>query len=152
MTHTLGIEFGSTRIKAVLIDEAFRPVASGDYTWKSNLRDGVWTYDLEEAWNGLRTALRALGEVSVDAMGISAMMHGYLAFDKDWNLLTPFRTWQNTMTGEEAAELTELFGFNIPQRWSIAHLWHAIRTGEAHVVSLRTSRRWRDISTICSPA
>ena len=98
MTHTLGIEFGSTRIKAVLIDEAFRPVASGDYTWKSDLRDGVWTYDLEEAWSGLRTALRALGEVSVDAMGISAMMHGYLAFDKDWNLLTPFRTWQNTMT------------------------------------------------------
>ena len=136
MTHTLGIEFGSTRIKAVLIDEAFRPVASGDYTWKSDLRDGVWTYDLEEAWNGLRTALRALGEVSVDAMGISAMMHGYLAFDKDWNLLTPFRTWQNTMTGEEAAELTELFGFNIPQRWSIAHLWHAIRTGEAHVGKL----------------
>ena len=99
-----------------MIDEAFRPVASGDYTWKSDLRDGVWTYDLEEAWSGLRTALRALGEVSVDAMGISAMMHGYLAFDKDWNLLTPFRTWQNTMTGEEAAELTELFGFNIPQR------------------------------------
>ena len=117
MTHTLGIEFGSTRIKAVLIDEAFRPLASGDYTWKSDLRDGVWTYDLEEAWSGLRTALRALGEVSVDAMGISAMMHGYLAFDKDWNLLAPFRTWQNTMTGEEAAELTELFGFNIPQRW-----------------------------------
>ena len=102
MTHTLGIEFGSTRIKAVLIDEAFRPVASGDYTWKSDLRDGVWTYDLEEAWSGLRTALRALGEVSVDAMGISAMMHGYLAFDKDWNLLAPFRTWQNTMTGEAA--------------------------------------------------
>ncbi len=73
MTHTLGIEFGSTRIKAVLIDEAFRPVASGDYTWKSDLRDGVWTYDLEEAWSGLRTALRALGEVSVDAMGISAI-------------------------------------------------------------------------------
>ena len=136
MTHTLGIEFGSTRIKAVLIDEAFRPVASGDYTWKRDLRDGVWTYDLEEAWNGLRTALRALGEVSVDAMGISAMMHGYLAFDRDWNLLVPFRTWQNTSTGPAATELTELFGFNIPQRWSIAHLWHAIRTGEAHVGKL----------------
>ena len=136
MTHTLGIEFGSTRIKAVLIDEAFRPVASGDYTWKSDLRDGVWTYDLEEAWSGLRTALRALGEVSVDAMGISAMMHGYLAFDKDWNLLTPFRTWQNTMTGEEAAELTELFGFNIPQRWSIAHLYQAVLNGEAHVKNI----------------
>ena len=107
MTHTLGIEFGSTRIKAVLIDEAFRPVASGDYTWKSDLRDGVWTYDLEEAWSGLRTALRALGEVSVDAMGISAMMHGYLAFDKDWNLLTPFRTWQNTNTSEAHKKLSE---------------------------------------------
>ena len=136
MTHTLGIEFGSTRIKAVLIDEAFRPVASGDYTWKSDLRDGVWTYDLEEAWSGLRTALRARGEVSVDAMGISAMMHGYLAFDKDWNLLTPFRTWQNTMTGEEAAELTELFGFNIPQRWSNAQLHQAVLNGEAHVKNI----------------
>ena len=88
MTHTLGIEFGSTRIKAVVIDEAFRPVASGDYTWKSNLRDGVWTYDLEEAWNGLRTALRALGEVSVDAMGISAMMHGYLDTSKFMKQIT----------------------------------------------------------------
>ena len=133
MTHTLGIEFGSTRIKAVLIDEAFRPVASGDYTWKSDLRDGVWTYDLEEAWNGLRTALRALGEVSVDAMGISAMMHGYLAFDKDWNLLVPFRTWQNTITADAAEQLTQLFQFNVPQRWSIAHLYQAILNGEPHV-------------------
>ncbi|MBQ7871730.1 MAG: ATPase [Oscillospiraceae bacterium] len=133
MSNTLGIEFGSTRIKAVLIDGAFCPVASGDYTWKSDFRNGVWTYDLEEAWQGLRTALRALGSVSVDAMGVSAMMHGYLAFDKDWNLLTPFRTWQNTMTGEAADRLTELFGFNIPQRWSIAHLYQAVLNQEAHV-------------------
>lgn len=133
MSNTLGIEFGSTRIKAVLIDGAFRPVASGDYTWKSDFRDGVWTYDLEEAWQGLRTALRALGTSCIDAVGISAMMHGYLAFDRDWNLLTPFRTWQNTMTGEASARLTELFGFNIPQRWSIAHLYQAVLNREAHV-------------------
>ncbi len=133
MRNTLGIEFGSTRIKAVLIDAAFQPVASGDYTWKSDLRDGVWTYDLEEAWHGLRTALRALNRSDVDAMGVSAMMHGYLAFDRDWNLLTPFRTWQNTMTAEAAEQLTALFGFNIPQRWSIAHLYQAILNREAHV-------------------
>ena len=133
MSNTLGIEFGSTRIKAVLIDGAFCPVAAGDYTWKSDFRNGVWTYDLEEAWHGLRTALRALGEVRVDAMGVSAMMHGYLAFDKDWKLLTPFRTWQNTMTGEAADRLTELFGFNIPQRWSIAHLYQAVLNKEKHV-------------------
>ena len=136
MRHTLGIEFGSTRIKAVLIDDAFRPVASGDYTWKSELRDGVWTYELDEAWHGLRTALQALGPVQVDAMGISAMMHGYLAFDKDWNLLTPFRTWQNTMTAQAAEALTALFGFNIPQRWSIAHLYQAILNGEPHVAQI----------------
>lgn len=133
MRNTLGIEFGSTRIKAVLIDEAFRPIASGDYTWKSDFRDGVWTYDLEEAWRGLRASLRAIGGAGVDAAGISAMMHGYLAFDADWNLLTPFRTWQNTMTGEASARLTEIFGFNIPQRWSIAHLYQAILNGEGHV-------------------
>lgn len=133
MHNTLGIEFGSTRIKAVMIDDSFTPLASGDYTWTSSLRDGVWTYDLEEAWQGLRTALRALGRTDVGAMGISAMMHGYLAFDRDWNLLVPFRTWQNTMTGEAAERLTACFGFNIPQRWSIAHLYQAILNHEAHV-------------------
>ena len=132
--HYLGIELGSTRIKAVAIDEKHIPVSSGDYTWKSTYENGVWTYDLAEVWTGLKTALAGVeNRESVAAMGISGMMHGYLAFDKDWNLLVPFRTWQNTITGQAAAELTELFGFNIPQRWSIAHLYQAILNGEAHV-------------------
>ncbi|MCD8340840.1 MAG: ATPase [Clostridiales bacterium] len=130
----LGIEFGSTRIKAVVIDGAFRPVQSGDYTWASSYEGGVWTYSLDEAWAGLKTALSNLGPVDgLAAMGISAMMHGYLAFDRDWNLLVPFRTWQNTITGPAAEELTALFRFNIPQRWSIAHLYQAILNGEPHV-------------------
>ncbi|MCD7753458.1 MAG: ATPase [Clostridiales bacterium] len=134
MNRYLGIEFGSTRIKAVAIDEAFQPVQSGDYTWASSYENGVWTYSLEEAWAGLKTALRNLGEVEgLSAMGVSAMMHGYLAFDRDWNLLVPFRTWQNTITGPAAAELTALFRFNIPQRWSIAHLYQAILNDEPHV-------------------
>ena len=130
----LGIEFGSTRIKAVAIDENHVPVSSGDYTWASTYENGVWTYDLSEAWEGLKTALSGVENCDqVKAMGVSAMMHGYLAFDKDWNLLVPFRTWQNTITGPAAAELTELFGFNIPQRWSIAHLYQAVLNGEEHV-------------------
>lgn len=130
----LGIEFGSTRIKAVAIDEKHIPVSSGDYTWKSTYENGIWTYDLSEVRAGLKTALTGIeSRESVHAMGISGMMHGYLAFDKDWNLLVPFRTWQNTITGQAAAELTELFGFNIPQRWSIAHLYQAILNGEEHV-------------------
>ena len=130
----LGIELGSTRIKAVAIDENHIPVSSGDYTWKSTYENGVWTYHLDEVWAGLKAALGAVEDREhIAAMGISAMMHGYLAFDKDWNLLTPFRTWQNTITGQAAAELTELFGFNIPQRWSIAHLHQAILNGEEHI-------------------
>ena len=130
----LGIELGSTRIKAVAIDERHIPVSSGDYTWASTYENGVWTYDLAQVWEGLNTALSAVEHrESVSAMGISAMMHGYLAFDQDWNLLVPFRTWQNTMTGPAAAELTELFGFNIPQRWSIAHLYQAVLNGEEHI-------------------
>ena len=123
------------RVKAVLIDGEHRIVKSGDYTWKSSLENGVWTYHMEDVQTGLRTAIRNLGELpgAVSAMGISGMMHGYLAFDKDWNLLAPFRTWQNTMTGEAAEQLTAEFGFNIPQRWSIAHLYQAILNGEAHV-------------------
>ena len=133
--YYLGIEFGSTRIKAVLIDGEHRIVKSGDYTWKSSLENGVWTYHMEDVQAGLRTAIRNLGELpgAVSAMGISGMMHGYLAFDKDWNLLAPFRTWQNTMTGEAAEQLTAEFGFNIPQRWSVAHLYQAVLNGEAHV-------------------
>ena len=130
----LGIELGSTRIKAVAINEKHIPVSSGDYTWKSTYENGIWTYDLAEVWTGLKAALSgAQNRESVKAMGISAMMHGYLAFDKDWNLLTPFRTWQNTITGEAAEELTALFGFNIPQRWSIAHLYQAILNNEEHI-------------------
>ncbi|MDE6880346.1 MAG: ATPase, partial [Oscillospiraceae bacterium] len=134
MKTCLGIELGSTRIKAVAIDGGFRPVSAGDYTWSSRYENGVWTYPLEEVWVGLKTALSQLeGREDTAAMGVSAMMHGYLAFDQDWNLLTPFRTWQNTITGPAAAELTELFGFNIPQRWSVAHLYQAVLNGEAHV-------------------
>lgn len=130
----LGIEFGSTRIKAVAIDAKHVPVSAGDYTWKSSFENGVWTYDLAEVWQGLKAALAGVeNREDIVAMGISGMMHGYLAFDKDWNLLVPFRTWQNTITGEAAAELTALFGFNIPQRWSIAHLYQAILNGEEHV-------------------
>lgn len=135
MKHTyLGIELGSTRIKAVAIDEKFNPVSSGDYTWKSSYVNDIWTYSLDEAWEGLRAALSALeNRDSIAAMGVSAMMHGYLAFDENWKLLTPFRTWQNTITGEAAEILTGLFDFNIPQRWSIAHLFQAIIRGEEHV-------------------
>ena len=130
----LGIELGSTRIKAVAIDENHVPVSSGDYTWKSSYENGIWTYDLAEVWQGLKQALAGVeNRENVAAMGVSAMMHGYLAFDKDWNLLVPFRTWQNTITAQAAAELTELFGFNIPQRWSIAHLYQAVLNGEEHV-------------------
>ncbi len=130
----LGVEFGSTRIKAVTIDGAHRPVSSGDYTWASSYENGVWTYSLDEVWAGLKKALSGVQDRNdIAAMGVSAMMHGYLAFDKDWHLLTPFRTWQNTITGPAAAELTALFGFNIPQRWSIAHLYQAVLNGEEHV-------------------
>ena len=130
----LGVEFGSTRIKAVAIDGQHRPVSSGDYTWKSTYENGIWTYDLEEVWKGLKAALSGIeNRENIAAMGISGMMHGYLAFDRDWNLLVPFRTWQNTVTGQAAAVLTEAFGFNIPQRWSIAHLYQAVLSGEEHV-------------------
>jgi len=129
----LGLELGSTRIKAVGIDSGFNPVLSGDYTWKSDYIDGVWTYSLDEVWTGLKAALAPFKGADVASMGVSAMMHGYLAFDENWNLLVPFRTWQNTITAQAAAELTELFDFNIPQRWSIAHLYQAILNNEPHV-------------------
>ena len=132
--YFLGIELGSTRIKAVAVDENHIPVASGDYTWKSTYENGIWTYDLAEVWQGLKAALSGMeNRENIAAMGISGMMHGYLAFDEDWNLLTPFRTWQNTITGQAAEELTALFGFNVPQRWSIAHLYQAILNNEEHI-------------------
>ncbi len=134
MKTCLGIELGSTRIKAVTIDEAFQPVSSGDYTWASAYENGIWTYSLEEVWTGLKSAIAKVeNREKIAAAGVSAMMHGYLAFDKDWKLLVPFRTWQNTITGPAAAELTGLFGFNIPQRWSIAHLYQAVLNGEEHI-------------------
>ena len=139
----LGIELGSTRIKAVLIDENHRPLASGDYEWENQLVNGVWTYAMEDVHAGLRSCFAALkadvrsklGQelTTVGAMGVSAMMHGYLPFDKNGRQLAEFRTWRNTITGPAAEKLTELFGFNIPQRWSIAHFYQAILNGEAHV-------------------
>ena len=130
----LGLELGSTRIKAVAIDGTFAPVENGSYTWASTQENGIWTYPLEEAWRGMRAALGEIGRrQEIRAMGVSAMMHGYLAFDEAWNLLVPFRTWQNTITGEAAEQLTAEFGFNIPQRWSIAHFWQAVLNGEEHV-------------------
>ncbi len=134
MNTYLGIEFGSTRIKAITVNEKHTPVSSGDYTWASSYENGIWTYDIMQAWEGLRSALGSIKDLNeVKYMGISGMMHGYLAFDADWNLLTPFRTWQNTITAPAAEELTELFGFNIPQRWSIAHLYQAILNNEEHI-------------------
>ena len=139
----LGIELGSTRIKAVLIDENHVPVASGDYEWENQLVNGIWTYSMEAIHTGLRACFSALKAdlkeefgaelTTVGAIGVSAMMHGYLPFDKNGRQLAEFRTWRNTITGEAAEKLTELFGFNIPQRWSIAHLYQAILNGEEHV-------------------
>ena len=134
MGKFLGIEFGSTRIKAVAIDENHTPICSGDYTWASKYENGIWTYNIPEVWKGLKAALAGIKcREDIKAVGVSGMMHGYLAFDKDWNLLVPFRTWQNTMTAEAASALTKSFGFNIPQRWSIAHLYQAVLNEEEHV-------------------
>jgi len=141
--YALGIEFGSTRIKAVLIGEDHQPVASGSYEWENRYENGIWTYRLEEVWTGLQASYRQLSAEffekynapleGIGALGFSAMMHGYMAFDQDGNQLVPFRTWRNTITGQAAEKLTELFQFNIPQRWSIAHLYQAILDKEAHV-------------------
>ncbi|MDD2428776.1 MAG: FGGY-family carbohydrate kinase [Eubacteriales bacterium] len=137
MNHSgvyLGLEMGSTRIKAVGIDSKHRPVVTGDHTWQSSFENGVWTYDLDEVWSGIRAAVSQMqAKDDIVGMGVSGMMHGYLAFDKDWRLLTPFRTWQNTSTGQAAEELTDLFRFNVPQRWSIAHLYQAMLNAETHV-------------------
>lgn len=139
----LGIEFGSTRIKAVLIGEDHMPIASGSHEWENRYENGAWTYRLEDVWSGLQDSFQKLSKEvsekyniplkSVGAIGFSAMMHGYMAFDKDGNLLVPFRTWRNTITGQAAEQLTDLFQFNIPQRWSIAHLYQAILNKEPHV-------------------
>lgn len=142
----LGIELGSTRIKAVLTDEEGRPIASGSHDWENRYENGIWTYSLEDIWKGLQDSYRKMAEevrekyeVSLKrlgAMGFSAMMHGYMAFDRDGKLLVPFRTWRNTMTEQASEKLTELFQFHIPQRWSIAHLYQAVLNGEEHVQKL----------------
>jgi sugar (pentulose or hexulose) kinase len=139
----LGIEFGSTRIKAVLIGEDHMPIASGSYDWENRYENGIWTYSLEDVWTGLQESYRKLRDEvlekyntplkTIGAIGFSAMMHGYMAFDKDGNLLVPFRTWRNTITGQASEKLTDLFQFNIPQRWSIAHLYQAILNKEPHI-------------------
>jgi sugar (pentulose or hexulose) kinase len=142
----LGIEFGSTRIKAVLIGADHTPIASGSHDWENRYENGVWTYNLEDVWTGLQDSYRKFSDEinenyhtslqTIGAIGFSAMMHGYLAFDKDNALLTPFRTWRNTMTDQASVNLTKLFEFNIPQRWSIAHLYQAILNSEPHVKNI----------------
>lgn len=139
----LGIELGSTRIKACLIDDTYSPIASGSYEWENKLENGYWTYDIEDVHIGVRKAFSSLASdvltkygitlTKVAAIGISGMMHGYLAFDKNMKLLTPFRTWRNTTTKEASEKLCDLFNFNIPLRWSISHLYQAILNGEPHV-------------------
>ncbi len=143
----LGVEFGSTRIKAVLTDPAGNPIAQGAHDWENQLVNNIWTYDLKDAWTGLQDCYAKLvedvkarygtGITRLEAIGFSAMMHGYIPFDGEGNQLVPFRTWRNTITGPAAEELTKLFNFNIPQRWSIAHLYQAILNGEPHVKDIR---------------
>ncbi len=143
---SLGIEFGSTRIKAVLIDEKNVPIASGSYEWENQLENGIWTYSLEKIDDGLKSCYKSLCDevqkkyavqlTNVGSIGFSGMMHGYMAFDKDGKLLVPFRTWRNAITGQAAEILTKEFQFNIPQRWSIAHLYQAILNGEEHTQNI----------------
>lgn len=139
----LGIEFGSTRIKAVLIDENNTPIAQGSHEWENQLIDGLWTYSIEAIWNGvqncyadLRANVKAQYDTEIErlaSIGVSAMMHGYMAFNEKEEILAPFRTWRNTNTGAAAAELSKLFNFNIPLRWSISHIYQAILNKEEHV-------------------
>ncbi|MBR2521062.1 MAG: ATPase [Oscillospiraceae bacterium] len=139
----LGIELGSTRIKAMLIDGGHRVVAAGGYDWENSLVDGIWTYDMKQVWEGLQACYRELaGQVeqlygtelkTIGAIGISAMMHGYLPFDSEGRQLAAFRTWRNTNTGLAAGELSGLFDFNIPHRWSVSHFYQSILEGQEHV-------------------
>ena len=143
----LGIEFGSTRIKAVLIDENNAPIASGSHEWENQLVDNIWTYSLDAIWAGLQDAYAQMAadvkkqyDVEVEklaGLGFSAMMHGYMVFDENDEILVPFRTWRNSITGPASEELTKLFNFHIPQRWSIAHLYQAILNGEDHVSKIK---------------
>ena len=140
---SLGIELGSTRIKAVLIGEDHTPIASGSHDWENRYVDHIWTYTLEDIWNGIRDCYSKMAAdvkerygvtlTTIGSIGFSAMMHGYMAFDKDGKLLVPFRTWRNTITGPASEKLTQVFQYNVPQRWSIAHLYQAILNKEEHV-------------------
>lgn len=142
-TTALGIEFGSTRIKAVLVDASNQVLAQGDHEWENHLENGIWTYHQDEIWEGLQACYAALKKdvdnkydvklTKIGAIGFSGMMHGYLAFDANGRLLVPFRTWRNTITGEAAAELSRELNFNMPQRWSISHYYQAILNKEPHV-------------------
>ena len=140
---SLGIELGSTRIKAVLIGEDHTPIASGSHDWENRYVDHIWTYTLDDIWNGIRDCYSKMAAdvketygvtlTTIGSIGFSAMMHGYMAFDKDGKLLVPFRTWRNTITGPASEKLTQVFRYNVPQRWSIAHLYQAILNQEEHV-------------------
>ena len=142
----LGIELGSTRIKAVLIDENHKPIASGDHAWENRLENGIWTYHLDDVWTGLQDCYKNLcadvkekfgvALTHVGAFGVSAMMHGYMAFNKEGELMVPFRTWRNTEARDASGKLTDLFQFNIPERWSISHLYQCILDKEEHVNDL----------------
>ena len=145
-TTSLGIEFGSTRIKAVLTAEDNSPIASGSHDWENRLEDGIWTYTLEDIWTGLQDSYAKMEEdvkekygvvlKKTGAIGFSAMMHGYMVFDAEGTLLVPFRTWRNTITEEASEKLTKLLSYHIPQRWSIAHLYQAMLNGEEHVKNI----------------
>lgn len=140
---SLGIELGSTRIKAILIDKNLSVIASGDFGWENSLIDGVWTYSIDEVWNGLQKCYQSLKEdvknkydvtlTKIENMGVSAMMHGYMVFDKNDNLLVPFRTWRNTKQEQASNELSELYNYPVPQRFSNAHIYQAILNKESHV-------------------
>ena len=143
MSVFLGIELGSTRIKAVAIDQNGKPLASGGFDWENRYENGIWTYHLDTVWQGIKESVSQLIQdynknqkkplKELNGIGISAMMHGYLVFDRNYCQLAEFRTWRNTMTEESSKKLTAAFGFNIPQRWSIAHLHHAVTSNEAHI-------------------
>ena len=138
----IGIELGSTRIKTVLIGEDHKPIASGSHDWENSYVNGIWTYDLDAVWAGVQDSYRKMAECSKpircdrsenSRIGFSAMMHGYMVFNSEGELLTPFRTWRNNITGEASKKLTELFNYPIPQRWSIAHLYRGHDEREDHI-------------------
>ena len=139
----LGIELGSTRIKAVLVNDKNQPIASGSHEWENQYVNNIWTYSEEAIWTGIQDSYQDMARdvkekygveiTKLGAIGFSAMMHGYMPFDKEDKLLVPFRTWRNTMTEKASEELTELFAYHIPQRWSIAHLYQAMLNKEEHV-------------------